>query len=900
MFGQKKTPRPSSGQRKHDLGMFGIGMDFDPTAGMGDAEDDDDADFEAELAALQGGGAQKKPTRPKKKHMDISAIDAMAAECMKDVDDVSDDDDVNDADLMAELEGLSPMDSGTSLDKTPALIPSQKSNESTSTDKAQGGDVSVIAERKKMYEMAIASAEKSGEGGKARRYKRGLKEIEKMLKSAQNGKAVNMAELPPQVAVGGDKPAPAPTPAHPPMSSDTPTQPLIDLGTPEASTSVKANQPLPTVPAKPQTPQKNTSAPEPLPRSKPPTPQTKANAPEPLPRAQAKPQPKLPESQVKPPETSSDVAETVKGLALKRDQYKIAARNSNRDGDRESAKTYLLISKEFDIVIQAVKDGKEVDLSQCPPPPPGFPGGPSTKPIPSGPSQSSTAGAQTPTPADVSTSSSAPAPPAAPKTVLEALEQRLEKYQSGVRDAEKEGNSGKARRMNRILKQYQDAIRDFKAKKPLNLEDLPTPPGYPPFPTEPPPPQATAPRQPAAVPSQSPAAPNKPAPVKRPAPPAAGGAGGKPAPKGRNEKELQFLIDRQKEFKMAALKAKKQGDLDQARSHLKTTKGFDAMIEAARNGLRVDLTKVPESPLLGQSLPGSIAADSDFVTVQEGDCTPEPSGREETFASLEKALKSQYEMCKNNTAHYSKIGDLENSKRFEKLALNCKKDYDSLQSAFKHGKPPPRYHYENRTFSIVRSNTDMGDQDCEINIIKCINIPLPSGYSKEDMKVYVSYEFPFPNDQPQAGFTETVKHSINPEFQQKFKLSIDRKNRSLARIFRRQGVKFEIKYSRGFLKGDKSLGQAVVKLSSFDNRCEIHECVDLMDPEKGRKAIGGKIEVKIRIREPLTDKDVEILTQKWLVIEAFVAPSNRPISASSGKVENASVGGRGKSANVLR
>ena len=48
-----------------------------------------------------------------------------------------------------------------------------------------------------------------------------------------------------------------------------------------------------------------------------------------------------------------------------------------------------------------------------------------------------------------------------------------------------------------------------------------------------------------------------------------------------------------------------------------------------------------------------------------------------------------------------------------------------------------------------------------------------------------------------------------------------------------------------------------------------------MDPEKGRKVIGGKIEVKLRIREPLTDKDVEILTQKWLVIDAFVAPTNR-------------------------
>lgn len=33
--------------------------------------------------------------------------------------------------------------------------------------------------------------------------------------------------------------------------------------------------------------------------------------------------------------------------------------------------------------------------------------------------------------------------------------------------------------------------------------------------------------------------------------------------------------------------------------------------------------------------------------------------------------------------------------------------------------------------------------------------------------------------------------------------------------------------SRGFLKGDKSLGQAAVKLASFENRCEIHECVDV-------------------------------------------------------------------------
>ena len=40
----------------------------------------------------------------------------------------------------------------------------------------------------------------------------------------------------------------------------------------------------------------------------------------------------------------------------------------------------------------------------------------------------------------------------------------------------------------------------------------------------------------------------------------------------RNEKELQFLLQRQKEFKMAALQAKKQGDIDAAKDYLRQAK----------------------------------------------------------------------------------------------------------------------------------------------------------------------------------------------------------------------------------------------------------------------------------------------------------------------------------------
>jgi len=37
----------------------------------------------------------------------------------------------------------------------------------------------------------------------------------------------------------------------------------------------------------------------------------------------------------------------------------------------------------------------------------------------------------------------------------------------------------------------------------------------------------------------------------------------------------------------------------------------------------------------------------------------------------------------------------------------------------------------------------------------------------------------------------------------------------------------------------------------------------------GRKAVGGKVEVKIRIRDPYVTKQVEEVKEKWLVIDHF-------------------------------
>lgn len=45
-------------------------------------------------------------------------------------------------------------------------------------------------------------------------------------------------------------------------------------------------------------------------------------------------------------------------------------------------------------------------------------------------------------------------PPSAPSSILEALQQRLEKYEGAAAQAKEEGNGSKARRMGRITKVF--------------------------------------------------------------------------------------------------------------------------------------------------------------------------------------------------------------------------------------------------------------------------------------------------------------------------------------------------------------------------------------------------------------------------------------------------------------
>jgi len=123
-------------------------------------------------------------------------------------------------------------------------------------------------------------------------------------------------------------------------------------------------------------------------------------------------------------------------------------------------------------------------------------------------------------------------------------------------------------------------------------------------------------------------------------------------------------------------------------------------------------------------------------------------------------------------------------------------------------------------------------------------------------------EFPYPKESPFHDKT-AVKSSSNPEYNHRFVIPVNPKDKGYQRVFKRYNAKVEVWAKGGFLRSDTLVGTAAVKLLPLETNCEIHDVFPLMD---GRRAVGGQVEVKIRLRNPVVSKQVEKVEETWLVI----------------------------------
>ncbi|NXC45214.1 C2D1B protein, partial [Penelope pileata] len=820
------------------LGLF---VDFNPEEMLlGAEEGGNDGDLEAELAAITGAKVKEGRTKPKEKTpLPMDHIEKMAAECMKDLnedeEETEDEDLEKDTDLLAELQEVLGVEdeTGSCEDETTAMEQSIAEAENEQPElQPQVGESFIelqqtIEKRIVNYRTAISNAKESGESAKVRRYERGLKTLETMLAAVKRGKKVNEEEMPPPVATGKN-------------SSHTSQDTEVEEENSGASVSVP------------------------------------------------------PESRA---ESGADLQNSsTRAMLLKRQkEYKLAALKAKQQGDLEKAKEYMKIGKKFNVVLEALDSGQPLDLQNMPPPPQGRVCSDSLISA-----EESSLYVLKSESRSFSLSVLFQASLQEPKTVLEALQQRLEKYKSAAAQAKASGDERKGRMHERIAKQYQDAIRAHKAGRKVNFSELPVPPGFPPLPgvaaadggstiaavlenasqlanmeendeeeenellT-----QAPVAKKPAQLPG-------KPTQVVKPitvpsavaeeeSSPEHAKQATSPSSLGKAEsmdhlppaarEQLEFLENRKKQYLKAAVKAKKENNLEQAKMYLRTAKSFDLKIEEAKRGKPVDISKLPSPPT---------DEEGDFIFIHHEDVRLSQKA-DEVYTQLIKLLKDQYERCLQYSKQFMHLGNVAETTRFEKLAQGCKKDLEILQLARAQGMEPPSHHFEERTFKMIRIFSELNSTEMHLLIVRGINLPAPPGVAPKDLDAFVKFEFHYPStEQPQKSKTPVINNNNCPEYNQLFKLNINRNHRGFRRAIRSKGIKFEVFHKGSFFRSDKHVGTAHLKLDKLESECEVREIIEIFD---GRKPTGGKLEVKVRLREPLSGQDLQTITENWLVLE---------------------------------
>ncbi|NXE51529.1 C2D1B protein, partial [Casuarius casuarius] len=819
------------------LGLF---VDFDPEEMLlGAEEGGDDGDLEAELAAITGVKATEGKAKPKgKTPLPMDHIEKMAAECMKDLnedeEETEDDDVEKDTDLLAELQEVlgEEGETGSCGDETIAMESSTAQPETEQPEmQPQVGKSCMFSDcfaeslllelqqtienRIANYRTAISNAKESGESAKTRRYERGLKTLETMLAAVKKGKKISEEEIPPPVATGKS-------------SSQVPQATGAELENLGDSASVSAEKRVESAADHEQKPSHLFIS------------------------------------------TDLQNSSTRALLLMRQREYKVAALKAKQQGDLEKAKEYMKTGKKFNVVLEALDSGQPIDLQNMPPPPQGKACLTETL------LEASLCcnGMILNSIAKLISLSVLFQAYMQPKTVLEALQQRLEKYKSAAAQAKASGDDRKGRMHERIAKQYQDAIRAHKAGRKVNFSELPVPPGFPPIPgvattdgdstiaavlesasqlanmeeneeeeENEPLTQAPVAKKPAQLPG-------KPTQVVKPIPVPSAVAEEESSPE-----HLEFLENRKKQYMKAAVKAKKANNLEQAKIYLRTAKSFDLKIEQAKCGKPVDISKLPSPPTDDEG---------DFIFIHHEDVRLSQKA-DEVYTQLIKLLKDQYERCLQYSKQFMHLGNVTETSRFEKLAQGCKKDMDILQLARAQGMDPPSHHFEERTFKMIRIFSELNSTEMHLLIVRGINLPAPPGVAPSDLDAFVKFEFHYPNvEQAQKSKTAVIKNTNSPEYNQLFKLNINRNHRGFRRVIQTKGIKFEIFHKGSFFRSDKQVGTAHLKLDKLESECEVREIIEIFD---GRKPTGGKLEVKVRLREPLSGQDLQTITENWLVLE---------------------------------
>ncbi|CAD5125312.1 DgyrCDS13556 [Dimorphilus gyrociliatus] len=433
-----------------------------------------------------------------------------------------------------------------------------------------------------------------------------------------------------------------------------------------------------------------------------------------------------------------------------------------------------------------------------------------------------------------------------PKSLLETLRIRRDEFAKKSKKAEICGNEIKKRRYTKSVMMYEEAIKAHRTGRHFDLDELPTPPGFPSM-------------QFGFSESSSEASNSNLAPSTRSLSPFG-------SLQSKSDDELDFpmhvtrikrILERRKnEYENAVLEALERDEIEKYEKFNTALHNIEDMLKNLNITGRVERFRIPPPPN-AKTLP-AVSFDSGIMDAEN---------REEKFHKIEAELKDQIKFCDENQEKCFEYGHTSLADKFKDWGKKTRRELSSLKRAFRNDDKLPEFLKESRSFSYAKSFPHLESDELEILAIRAHNLPIPDGFTAQSLVTLLKYEFAHPKDNPQSGdLSSPVKGTSYPEYRATKNLKIVRKSSSLPRLYE-LSLRIDLLYKRGFMKSDKVLGSTFLKLDSLKAHCECQKAYDLY---QGQKKVGGQLEARLRVRKPLNGNVEELeFNREWLSMISF-------------------------------
>ncbi|KAG2192975.1 hypothetical protein INT47_012295 [Mucor saturninus] len=453
--------------------------------------------------------------------------------------------------------------------------------------------------------------------------------------------------------------------------------------------------------------------------------------------------------------------------------------------------------------------------------------------------------------------------------------EKAQAYQKSALVAKKEGDKKKAVALLRESKLFHQKFQDLSQLMVVDPR-APTPPAKrelspPPAVRDPSPPPAV--RDPS-PPPQSRSVEEQPVVVEPPKP--------STAELQQIQDALNQVIRLQKQYKEAALHYKKIGNLSVAKQMIRTSKELLRMGIDLKNGQTTQIPRLPSAPDMN-------LGDGKIRAVGQPDTTTTKSNNgssSNSMQQIESQLTYQMNVCHNLAIQ----NGFSAQKKKSKMMVEESDAYLALESAFatdlvsfKSLNEIPPLHYEQVNYTYKNILDTVPENMMELNIIRCTSLPT---LGIAHLEPFVTWDFGGwpPENTAQASMNKgetPVLQGVDPQFDFSLQIPISRTNRLFTRYVSRKKLCLEVfhnKYAYGMFRRPVSIGKVVIPMDRLLTKSSISGVFDILDAS--RKKTGGKIEIAVNLREPLTGEDIVKRSERWLVLDAFGSTVSQHLSAA--------------------